>query len=235
MPLPSRVEAVFCDVGGPIYPDDSFTAAALKALDEIREEQGRQAVDRLEFFRLHDEMRTAQSGGFRRTLARELLGDEGLRGELHERTRRWWTHREGTAYADALAMFRALHGHVVTGVLANQEASTVDALRRDGFGDVVDVWGVSALVGHEKPSRELFDWALQQAGTTAAHAVHIGNRLDTDVRPARALGLATIWVTRGEAPEHPTPEQVAEADVTVADLSGVADLLLPRAGARRGP
>ncbi|MDQ2755398.1 MAG: HAD family hydrolase [Actinomycetota bacterium] len=234
MPLPTRVEAVFCDVGGPIYPDDSFTTAVLTALDEMRAGQGREPVDRDEFRRMHDDMRAAQSGGFRRTLARELLGDESLRGELHERTGRWWTHPAGTAYGDALAMFRALHGHVVTGVLANQEAATADALRRDGFADVVDVWGVSALVGHEKPSRELFDWALEQAGTTAAHAVHIGNRLDTDVRPARALGLATIWVTRGEAPEHPTPEQVAEADVTVADLTGVADLLLPLTGPRRG-
>lgn len=233
MPLPERVDAVFCDVGGPVYTDDNFTAAVLLALDEIRVEQGGPPVDRAQFSRLYDEMRAAQSGGFRWTLARELLGDESLRGELHERTAAHWRHPAGTAYDDALALFRALHGHVVVGVLANQEAATVDALRRDGFGDVVDVWGISALVGHEKPSRELFDWALAQAGTTAEHAVHIGNRLDTDVRPARALGLGTVWVTRGEAPAHPTPEQVAEADVTVPDLTTLAPVLLARTGGSR--
>ena len=233
MPLPERIDVVFCDVGGPIYSDDSVTVAIRRALDEIRAEQGRPPVDPGEFQHLYDAMRTAQSGGFRATVARELLGDAALTRELHERTAPWWTHPEGTAYADALPMFRALHGHVVTGVVANQEAATVEALRRDGFGDVIDVWGISALVGHEKPSREFFHWALEQAGTTAEHAVHIGNRLDTDVRPARALGFGTIWVTRGEAPDHPTPEQAAEADVTVADLTLVAGLVLPRAGARR--
>ncbi len=233
VPLPERIDVVFCDVGGPIYSDDNFTRAIRLALDEIRAEQGRPPVDPAEFRTLYDEMREAQSGGFRATVARELLGDVALKRELHARTAPWWTHPEGTAYADALPMFRALHRHVVTGVVANQETATVEALRRDGFGDVIDVWGISALVGHEKPSREFFAWALEQAGTTAQHAVHIGNRLDTDIRPARALGLGTIWVTRGEAPDHPTPEQVAEADVTVPDLSSVAALVLARAGARR--
>ena len=59
--------------------------------------------------------------------------------------------------------------------------------------------------------------------------MHIGNRLDTDVRPAKALGLGTVWVLRGEAPPEPTPEQLAEADLSVPDLTTVADVILERA------
>ncbi len=231
MSLPQRIDVVLCDVGGPIYPDENFTSAVRRALDEIRSRQDAPPVDRRDFASVYDEVRARQSGGLRRSLARELLGDESFADELHQRTGKHWTHPAGTAYPDALALFRALHGHVTLGVVANQEAATVEALRRDGFGSYIDVWGISALVGHEKPSREFFDWALERAGTTAEHAVHIGNRLDTDVRPARALGMGTIWVTRGEAPEHPTPEQLAEADVAVPDLTTVADLVLPRVAA----
>ncbi len=126
-----------------------------------------------------------------------------------------------------------LHGHVATGILANQEATVVDALTRDGLAPYIDIWGVSAVVGHEKPSPEFFGWALAAAGVSAEHAVHIGNRLDTDVRPAKALGLGTVWVTRGEAPEDPTPAQLAEADLSVPDLTGLASILLARAGAAR--
>jgi len=229
--LPERIDAVFCDVGGPIYPDDSFTSAVRRALDEIQADRGAARVDQANFNRIYDDLRARQSGGLRRTLARELLGDEGLQAELHRRTAVHWRHPAGTAYPDALALFRTLHGRVTLGVLANQESSTVDAMRRDGFGPYVDVWGISGIVGHEKPSPELFGWALERAGTTAEHAVHIGNRLDTDVRPAQALGMGTVWVTRGEAPEHPTAEQLAEADVAVPDLSTVVDLLLPRVAA----
>jgi FMN phosphatase YigB (HAD superfamily) len=56
--------------------------------------------------------------------------------------------------------------------------------------------------------------------------VHIGNRLDTDVRPAHALGLGTVWLLRGEAPDDPTEEQIAEADITVRSLDGLADRVL---------
>ena len=112
---------------------------------------------------------------------------------------------------------------------AEAAAATVDALTRDGFAPFVDVWGISAVVGHEKPSREFFEWALRECGTTPEHTVHIGNRLDTDVRPAKALGIGTIWVLRGEAPPEPTPEQLAEADLAVADLRTVADVILERA------
>jgi putative hydrolase of the HAD superfamily len=228
VPLPDRIEAVFCDVGGPIYSDDNFAHAVRRALDEIRAEQDRPPVDPADFDRIYDRGRAAQSGSLRRALATELLGDESYRDELHRRLAPYWTHPVGTAYPDALEMFRRLHGHVRLAIVANQEAATVDALTRDGFASYVDVWGISAVVGHEKPSREFFDWALRECGTTPAHTVHIGNRLDTDVRPAKALVIGTIWVLRGEAPLDPTPEQLAEPDLAVPDLTTVADIVLER-------
>ena len=226
MTLPADLRAVFLDVGGPVYDDENYVAAVLVALDEMRADAGEGPVDRAAFRSLYDGVRAAQGGSLRTALATELLGDPGARGELHERTREHWLHPAGTAYDDVLPFLEALPDDVVVGILANQEATVVDALTRDGVADHVDVWGVSAIVGHEKPSPELFRWALAQAGTDPAHAVHIGNRLDTDVRPAAALGLGTVWVLRGEAPDHPTPEQLAEPDLAVPGLTGLADALL---------
>ncbi|HEU5241567.1 MAG TPA: hypothetical protein VFU25_06105, partial [Ornithinibacter sp.] len=62
MSLPERIDAVFCDVGGPIYSDDNFAAAVVRGLDEIRAEQGRPPVDPADFARIYDRGRTAQSG-----------------------------------------------------------------------------------------------------------------------------------------------------------------------------
>jgi FMN phosphatase YigB (HAD superfamily) len=227
MTLPQELHAVFLDVGGPIYDDANYVAAVVRALDELRAEQGRDPVDRRAVGRIYDAVRGSQSGSLRTALATDLLGDAGLRAELHERTRRHWTHPPGTLYPDVLPLLRALAGRVAIGVLANQEAGVVDALTRDGVAPFVDVWGVSALVGYEKPSRELFAWCLEQAGCGPGQAVHVGNRLDTDVRPAAALGLGTVWVLRGEAPDDPTAEQLAEPDLAVPDLTGLADVLLP--------
>jgi FMN phosphatase YigB (HAD superfamily) len=225
--LPTRLRAVFLDVGGPVYDDENYVSAVRTALDQMRTEDGRAPVDEAEFRAIYDGIRDQQGGSLRSALARELLGDQSRRSELHQRTRQHWVHPEGTLYPDVQPFLAALHGSVCIGVLANQEAVVVDALRRDGIADYIDVWGVSALVGYEKPSPELFGWALTEAGTDATAAVHIGNRLDTDVRPAKALGLGTVWVTRGEAPDAPTAEQRAEPDLVVPSLDGLADVLLP--------
>jgi putative hydrolase of the HAD superfamily len=220
------VEAVFFDVGGPIYDDENFVTAVLAALDGLRAEQGQEPADRVRFRVVYDTLRMAQSGSLRRLLAAEFLGDQRRRDELHTRVREHWRHPPGTMYADVLPCLRALHGRVRIGVLANQEASVIDALRRDGVAPFVDVWGVSAVVGIEKPDPALFEWAMSEAGTTPEATVHVGNRLDNDVRPARALGLGTVWVLRGEAPPEPTDEQLAEPDLAVHDLQNLPRLLL---------
>jgi FMN phosphatase YigB (HAD superfamily) len=221
------IRAVFLDIGGPVYDDENYVRAVLAALDELTTERGQPPVERAVFDAVYDRVRAAQAGSLRSALAAELLGDESLRGELHARSRRHWMHPPGTMYADVRPFLEQLHGRVPVGVLANQEVAVVDALRRDGVADLIDVWAISALVGHEKPSRELFEWALAQAGTDPAHAVHVGNRLDNDVRPAAQLGLGTVLVLRGEAPPCPTAEQLAEPDLTVAGLDQLADTLLP--------
>lgn len=220
--MAAPLKAVFCDVGGPIYDDENFVTAVLGALDELVGAP----VDRHRFRELYDDIRARQGGSLRAALAAEFLGDAARKGELHAATKTRWTHPEGTMYDDALPFFRALAGRVTIGILANQEEAVVAALTRDGLAEYIDVWGVSATVGHEKPSPELFHWCLDKAGVAASDAVHIGNRLDTDVRPAKALGLRTVWVLRGEAPDEPTAEQRAEADIVVSSLDGLAETLL---------
>lgn len=226
MTLPTDLDVVFIDVGGPIYHDETFVDAVTLALDDIRADRGEGPVERDRVKAVYDRIRLAQNGSFRSALAVEVLGDSSLRSELHARTEPYWHHPVGSLYADVLPFLQSLRGRVQVGILANQEASVIDALRRDGVGELIDIWGVSAVVGHEKPSRELFDWCLEQAATTADRAVHIGNRLDNDVRPAAALGLGTVWVLRGDAPDDPTDEQRAEPDLTVSDLVGLGDVLL---------
>lgn len=223
---PGGPDAVFIDVGGPIYPDSTFVTAVTHALDDILVERGDPPADPAVVAAVYDRIRDAQDGSFRTALAVQILGDRGLRDELHARTEPYWRHPAGSMFDDVLPFLRALHGRVTVGVLANQEASVIDALRRDGIGDLIDVWGVSAVVGFEKPSRELFDWCLARAGTTAERSVHVGNRLDNDVRPAAALGLGTVWVLRGDAPDAPTSAQRAEPDLTVDSLEDLAELLL---------
>ena len=68
--------------------------------------------------------------------------------------------------------------------------------------------------------------ALEETGVQDNRAVHVGNRIDNDIRPAKQAGLHTIWLLRGEAPPSPTVEQLAEADAIVTTFSGVPNALV---------
>jgi FMN phosphatase YigB (HAD superfamily) len=45
------------------------------------------------------------------------------------------------------------------------------------------------------------------------------------MRPARAAGMHTVWLLRGEAPDDPTPDQLMEPDVTIEELQQLPDVL----------
>jgi FMN phosphatase YigB (HAD superfamily) len=100
--------------------------------------------------------------------------------------------------------------------------------------DLFDVIALSEEVGVAKPDPGIFEYALGEAGVPAARAVHVGNRLDTDVRAARRVGLRAVWVLRGEAPPRPTPEQLAEADVAIASLAELPAAVAGLAGEGAG-
>jgi putative hydrolase of the HAD superfamily len=99
------------------------------------------------------------------------------------------------------------------------------ALERDGIDRFMEVWGVSDDVGFAKPDPRLFAHVLYLAGVAPPHAVMVGDRLDYDIVPAKQLGMRTVWVLRGEAPDEPTPEQLAVPDATVRTLRELPGVL----------
>lgn len=218
-----RIDLVLLDVGGPIYDDKAYRDALLRAASELAAEDGR-SIDEAEFQQVYDERRQAQGGSLRTAVAERFLTAQD-RQRLSDRAERYWEYPPSALHADVLPTLRQLAGRYKIAVVANQRAVVVDALRRDGVADFIDIWAVSEVVGAEKPDPRIFQHALREAGVEPKNAVHVGNRLDTDVRGAHRVGLRTVWVVRGEAPPEPTPEQLAEPDVAVYSLAELPDAL----------
>jgi putative hydrolase of the HAD superfamily len=82
-----------------------------------------------------------------------------------------------------------------------------------------EVWGVSDELGVGKPDPALFELTVKAAGVAPDAGAMVGDRLDYDMRPARHVGMRTIWMLRGEAPDDPTPEQLAETDGAIRGLA----------------
>lgn len=212
-----RIELVLLDVGGPIYDDSAYRDALLAAVRDLAAENGG-AVHEDEFQQIYDERRQAQGGSLRTAVAERFLTPQD-RQRLSDRAETYWEYPAEALHPDVLPALRQLAGRVRIAVVANQRAVVVDALRRDGVAAHIDIWAISEVVGAEKPDPEIFQYALREAGVDPANAVHVGNRLDTDVRGARRVGLRTVWVVRGEAPPNPTPEQLAEPDIAIDSLA----------------
>ncbi|HLI15128.1 MAG TPA: HAD family hydrolase [Acidimicrobiales bacterium] len=219
-----QIRLALFDVGGPIYDDEYFFQAVHRAACEI----SGQDIPEEALREVYDEVRQRQAGGLRSAIAERFA--PGRRADLVALSERYWTYPADALFDDVIPTVKLLSSNYELGLAANQPASTLDALRRDGLLEYFRVQALSCQVGIEKPDAGLFRYALEQAGVEAQEAVHIGNRLDNDIRPAAALGLRTVWVLRGEAPPAPTPQQLAEPDATVTSLTELPAVLerLPR-------
>lgn len=213
-PSRQRLRVVFFDIGGVMYDDTVYARALNAALRML----GASFTDD-EFDDVYRAARAAQSGSFRSLLARQFLGPDADLSALESEASKHWNYPPDALYPDVRPCLGALAGRYRLGIIANQPSAVRDALHRDGLDRSFEVWGVSDDVGFAKPDPRLFAHALDMARVEPAASVMVGDRLDYDVRPARSCGMRTVWMLRGEAPDDPTPEQLAEADAAVHDLT----------------
>ena len=126
----------------------------------------------------------------------------------------------------------ALAAQFKLGLVANSGEAALKALRRDGLRDLFTVVALADSVGVEKPDERIFLYALKTAGVSPSRAVHVGNRLESDIRPAQRLGMRTVWLLRGDAPPAPTLDQLAEPDAVIISLVGLPTALSRLTGSR---
>ncbi|MHB8606177.1 MAG: HAD family hydrolase [Thermoplasmatota archaeon] len=105
------------------------------------------------------------------------------------------------------------------GLLANQFPEALDRLDREQLLDFFEVIALPHLANARKPQAEIFRFAQTRAGVGADACAMVGDRLDADVAPARALGWKGVWVARAG-------QRASEAaDATVASLLELPDAL----------
>ena len=208
------IEMVFLDIGGVLYDDTVYARAWHRALRDA----GARFTD-AEFDEEYGRARREQSGSFRRRLIARFLPEGDLRG-LETLAARFWHYPPDALYDDAVPCLEKLkEGGYRLGVIANQPGEVRSAMRRDGLEPFFEVWSVSDELGVGKPDPALFELSVEAAGVVPGASVMVGDRLDYDMRPAARVGMHTIWMLRGEAPDEPTPEQLAETDAAIRSLA----------------
>jgi glycerol uptake facilitator protein len=203
-----------------IYDDECYERALWRAVHELNP-----SVKEEDFWQMVDAQLGQSSGSLRTVLASRFIPG-GDRQRLNELARRYWEYPSSALYPDVKPTLTALATRYRLGIVADSPPLALDSLRRDGLDNLFTVIALSDVVGMEKPNPQFYQYALDKAGVPASRTVHVGNRLDLDVRPAKQLGMRTVWLLRGEVPAAPTPEQLSEPDAVLISLTGLPATLV---------
>ncbi|MBQ9120876.1 MAG: HAD family hydrolase [Clostridia bacterium] len=136
-----------------------------------------------------------------------------------------WHKEDERLYGDAAECLKTLSKRYKLGVIANQSPGTASRLERWGILQYVDLVIASAEEGVSKPDPRIFRLALERSGCSAEQAVMIGDRVDNDIVPAKAMGMHTVWIKQGWGKYWNVTRKTERAEYTVDNLLQICDIL----------
>lgn len=156
-------------------------------------------------------------------LARQGLDGNSAAIKHFGLTKTPWHSEDEVPYSDAHSTLSVLvdKGYKL-GIIANQKLGTAERLTSWGLRQYFDVIAASAEIGYAKPDREIFEKAFELAGCTATESVMVGDRLDNDIIPAKAIGMKTVWIKNGLAQYQ---DAVLGEGVTDYQIGSLSELL----------
>jgi 2-haloacid dehalogenase len=219
-----RFDALTFDCYGTLIDWETGLLAALRAAlpgstrgdDELLEEYARHeaAAERGPYL----PYREVLAAGLRGVAARERVdpGEETV-ARFSVSVRDW------PAFPDSAEALAALHRRFRLGVITNCDTDLF-AASQDRLGVAFD-WVVTAEEARAyKPSHAPFELAFTRIDVPRERILHVAQSLYHDHVPARALGLASVWIDRrsGQSGSGATPPAEAAPDATYTSLSAFA-------------
>jgi HAD superfamily hydrolase (TIGR01549 family) len=160
-------------------------------------------------WRLGELMRRHVAAQFR-TLG---IADPALEG----RVTRAFVEPSATSLRQNRVVLAALKAHGCRlGIVSNFYGNLLTICDEFGLTPELDTALDSAIVGLSKPDPRFFALALERLGRPAGETVFVGDSLERDVRPAKSIGMRTVWLRDDlETPGH----EAGLVDLTIEHLS----------------
>lgn len=136
-----------------------------------------------------------------------------------------WRFEDEVLYHEAEECLRKLSEKYNIGIIANQELGTEKRLKDFGILQYIDLVIASAEEGVAKPDKRIFEVALHRANCKPQYAVMVGDRIDNDIIPAKALGMKTIWIKQGFGKYWNKSTEREQADYEVNNLSEILEII----------
>ena len=104
---------------------------------------------------------------------------------------------------------------------ANQPVEMLRALEEAGLLHLFAVHGLSGVIELRKPDPRFFLHIVEALGRQVEECVMVGDRIDNDIAPARALGMGTVLLRTGRHAGQRARSWLETADVVVEDVEGL--------------
>jgi 2-haloacid dehalogenase len=133
------------------------------------------------------------------------------------------------AFADSAAALATLHERFKLGVITNCD-DDLFARSNAKLGVEFD-WVVTAQQARGyKPDPGNFEYAFAHIDVPRERVLHVAQSLFHDHVPAKALGMATVWIDRrgARAGTGATPPATARPDATFPDMASFAEVATKR-------
>ncbi|HSI02697.1 MAG TPA: HAD family hydrolase [Reyranella sp.] len=213
--MPRR--AVLFDVGGPIDMEFAYELAVESAIAAACGMEGIR-VDQAMIDEASERAVEAFAPDAYLHMIETLCGDPRTVERVRQRVRAMTANVDVFQLRPEIeGLLRKLHQRELTlGIVANQPEAMRERLERAGVGDLFDHQGLSGATGWRKPDPRAFTTAAEALGVTPAECIMIGDRIDNDIAPAKALGMAAIRFRTGRHRRQKprTPAETPDAEAT---------------------
>lgn len=154
--------------------------------------------------------------------------DSRGRYRVGERITALFVEQSRSGMEKSRAVLAALKRRYRIGVVSNWYGNLDRIIAEAGMAKLVSAVADSARLGFGKPDPRIFQAALKSLRAAPADAAMIGDSLEKDCAPARALGLKTVWYCpiSDDANGHARRDASASVDYVVANLEELVELAL---------
>lgn len=240
------IKWIFFDIGNVILNDDPAMAFFYHEIFQAIQQNGK-TVSLEEVLAVRERsILVERNGKHYEVVMKRFLGD-GIWQKVDRRIRRALSDNWAD-YSPIIPgigpVIQRLAENYQLGIIANQPREVIGVLDQLGLLGYFRIHGISQIVGMVKPDVNFFRWALAQANCPAPEAIMIGDRVDNDVKPAKSIGMKTIWLSlplekkgyepktdferryfeslqRASASRMPPLDESETPDVAVGDCEGI--------------
>lgn len=191
------LEWIFFDIGNVILNDDPAMAFFYHEIYRAIQQNGRH-VSLEEVLRAREHSILVERNGKHYEAVGQQFLDRRTWQKVDQKIRRTLAEhwREFSPLIPGIVpIIQSLASRFKLGLIANQPREVIGVLEHHDLLKYFQIHGISQIVGFSKPHPAIFQWALAQAACQPDQALMIGDRIDNDIVPARALGFKTLWLS----------------------------------------